>query len=40
VDFGRSSITAIEVRSGLVPGDRVILSDTSQWDDYDRLRID
>ena len=39
VTFGRISTTAIEVRSGLQPGDRVILSDTSQWDGYDRLRL-
>lgn len=25
--------------SGLQPGDRVILSDTSQWDNHDRIRL-
>lgn len=39
VEFGRSSVSEIEVRRGLQPGDRVILSDTSQYDDNDRLRI-
>lgn len=39
VQFGRSSVTTIEVIGGLQPGDRVILSETSQWDRYDRLRL-
>ncbi|MEO1204628.1 MAG: RND transporter, partial [Pseudomonadota bacterium] len=40
VSFGRASISLIEVRSGLQPGDRVILSDTSAWEDHDTLRIE
>lgn len=40
VRLGRASVSLIEVRQGLEPGDRIILSDTSQWDDYDRLSID
>jgi hypothetical protein len=27
------------VVSGLKPGDRVILSDTSQWDEHKRIRL-
>lgn len=38
--LGRSSVSTIEVLEGLVPGDQVILSDMSQWDEYDRVRID
>ena len=39
VHLGRSSVNTIEVISGLKPGDRVILSDTSQWDEHDRIRL-
>lgn len=39
VRLGRSSVNTIEIVSGLKPGDRVILSDTSQWDDHDRIRL-
>jgi HlyD family secretion protein len=39
VHLGRSSVNTIEVVSGLEPGDRVILSDTSQLDDHDRVRL-
>jgi HlyD family secretion protein len=39
VRFGRASVSAIEVRGGLVEGDRVILSDVSQWSGSDRLRL-
>jgi HlyD family secretion protein len=37
--LGRSSVNEIEVREGLVPGDVVILSDMSQWDGFDRVRL-
>jgi HlyD family secretion protein len=40
VALGRTSVNAVEVVQGLMPGDRVILSDTSAWDDYDRIRVD
>ncbi|MBN1240870.1 MAG: efflux RND transporter periplasmic adaptor subunit [Gammaproteobacteria bacterium] len=40
VQIGRTSVNAVEVEQGLVPGDQVILSDTSAWDDYDRIRLD
>jgi HlyD family secretion protein len=39
VKFGRSSVNAIEVLSGLNEGDRVVLSDMSAWDAYDRVRL-
>src|SRR6185503_19713302 len=39
VQLGKASVNAIEVRDGLRPGDQVILSDTSAWDGYDRLRL-
>jgi HlyD family secretion protein len=39
VKLGRSSVTYIEIVSGLAAGDRVILSDTSQWDANDRIRL-
>jgi HlyD family secretion protein len=40
VELGRSSVNAIEIVQGLQPGDQVILSDTSSWDNYDRIRLD
>ena len=39
VRLGRSSVNTIEIVTGLAPGDRVILSDISQWDDHDRIRL-
>lgn len=39
VGLGRSSVNAIEVKSGLEEGDRVVLSDMSPWDGYDRVRL-
>jgi HlyD family secretion protein len=39
VAFGRSSVNSIEVLSGLTAGDRVVLSDMSAWDAYDRVRL-
>jgi len=39
VKLGRSSVNAIEVVSGLDEGDRVVLSDMSAWDAYDRVRL-
>ncbi|MYN64942.1 MAG: HlyD family efflux transporter periplasmic adaptor subunit [Acidobacteria bacterium] len=40
VSLGRASVSAIEVRDGLQPGDRVVLSDMSAWDQFDRVRIE
>jgi HlyD family secretion protein len=39
VDLGRSSVNTIEIVKGLKPGDRVILSDMSQWDSHDRVKL-
>jgi HlyD family secretion protein len=39
VELGRSSVNAIEIVQGLEPGDQVILSDTSSWDNHDRIRL-
>lgn len=40
VEFGRASAESIEVRSGLQAGDRVIVSDTSNYERFDRLEIE
>ena len=40
VKLGRSSVNTIEVLEGLQPGEQVILSDTSRFDEYDRIRLD
>ena len=39
VKLGRSSVNTIEIIDGLQPGDCVILSDMSQWDANDRIRL-
>lgn len=39
VKLGRSSVNTIEVIDGLKEGDRIILSDTTQWDNNDRIRL-
>ncbi len=39
VMLGASSVNEIEVQDGLEPGDIVILSDMSQWDGFDRVRL-
>lgn len=39
VKLGRISVNAVEVISGLKLGDRVILSDMSQWDANNRIRL-
>jgi len=39
VQLGRSSVNTVEVLSGLQPGDKVILSDMSAWDAFDRVRL-
>jgi HlyD family secretion protein len=39
VQLGRSSVNTIEIINGLQPGDRVILSDMSQWDSNDRVKL-
>jgi HlyD family secretion protein len=39
VKLGRSSVTRVEVRGGLSAGDQVIVSDMSQWDRFERVRL-
>jgi HlyD family secretion protein len=39
VKLGRSSVNTIEIVEGLAPGDQVILSDMSTWDEYQRVRL-
>jgi HlyD family secretion protein len=39
VKLGRSSVNTIEIVEGLRPGDKVILSDMSNWDSTDRVRL-
>ena len=39
VSLGRASVSFIEVLDGLQPGDQVVLSDMSQWDAFDRVRL-
>jgi multidrug resistance efflux pump len=39
VQLGVGSVNTVEVKKGLNPGDKVIISDVSQWDAQDRLRI-
>ena len=40
VEIGITSVNEVEIIQGLVPGDEIILSDMSAWDDYDRIRLD
>jgi HlyD family secretion protein len=40
VSLGRSSVSTIEIVDGLQVGDQVILSDMSQWDAYNRVRLE
>jgi HlyD family secretion protein len=39
VALGSAAVNTIEVRSGLNVGDRVILSDMSAWEQYDRIKL-
>ena len=39
VRLGVSSVNAVQIIAGLKPGDKVILSDMTQWDNTDRVRI-
>lgn len=39
VQFGRTSVSRVEIVGGLNPGDIIIMSDMSQWDNVDRVRI-
>lgn len=39
VKVGRTSVNTVEIQDGLKIGDKVILSDMSAWDQYDRIRL-
>ena len=39
VRLGKSSVNSIQVISGLTVGDKVILSDMSSWDAFERVRL-
>jgi HlyD family secretion protein len=39
VKLGRSSVNTMEILQGLKVGDKVILSDMSAWDNFDRIRL-
>jgi HlyD family secretion protein len=39
VQFGRGSVSTMEILEGLQVGDEIILSDMSQWDGCDRIRL-
>jgi HlyD family secretion protein len=39
VQLGRSSVNTVEIVEGLQPGDRVILSEMSQYDASDRIKL-
>lgn len=39
VQLGRASVNTIEVVRGLAAGDRIIISDMSQWDNVNRVRL-
>jgi hypothetical protein len=39
VQVGRSSVSTIEIQRGLSAGDSVVLSDMSQWDNADRVKL-
>jgi HlyD family secretion protein len=39
VKLGKSSVNSVQVVSGLEEGDTVVLSDMSQWDSVDRVRL-
>jgi hypothetical protein len=39
VQLGRGSVGTIEIQGGLRAGDSLILSDMSQWDNTDRVKL-
>lgn len=40
VNLGRASVNLIEVVAGLQAGDQVILSDTSAWEEYEKISLE
>ena len=39
VQYGETSVNTIQIRNGLQPGDKIIVSDMSAYDKYDRLTL-
>jgi HlyD family secretion protein len=39
VKLGRTSVNSIQVLQGLAVGDKVIVSDMSNWDDVERVKL-
>lgn len=39
VTLGKVSVNRVQILEGLKEGDTVVLSDTSQWDDHDRIEL-
>ena len=39
VGLGKASVNTVEIREGLAEGDTVILSDSSAWEGYERIRV-
>lgn len=39
VTLGKVSVNRVQILEGLQDGDRVVLSDTSQWDEHDRIEL-
>jgi multidrug efflux pump subunit AcrA (membrane-fusion protein) len=40
VKLGRASVNSVEILSGLQPADKVITSDMSAWDAFNRIRLE
>ncbi|MBN2327063.1 MAG: HlyD family efflux transporter periplasmic adaptor subunit [Candidatus Omnitrophica bacterium] len=39
VQIGRVSVNTVEIVDGLLEGDRVVLTDMSEWDEFDKVRL-
>jgi HlyD family secretion protein len=39
IKIGKTSASTVEIKEGAREGDQLILSDTSQWDSYNRIRL-
>jgi multidrug efflux pump subunit AcrA (membrane-fusion protein) len=40
VKLGRASVNCVEILSGLQPADKVVISDMSAWDAFERVRLE
>ena len=40
VRLGRTSVNSVEILGGLQAGEKVIISDMSRWDSFERVRVD